>query len=607
MPANSQPAFDDLSLDVMIPDLISKYPSARLVLDKYGLKGCGGPEGPYESLRFFARAHEVDEHILLCEIERVVLKQEQAGAAVSLQAQTPDLADTIYRRFFIAAIAITVTLGATWGAYLLWKIGVLGYSGVSTNEINAHGQAQIFGWMGLFIMGFACQAFPRFWHTTLVAPKLAVAAFLLMLAGIISASFGLALGNHSAMGLPFGLGGSLLELAAVSVFVGLILWTYKCSGKHLEPYLGFVFCSFFWFLVFSIYNCWHVWNLLGAASDSRMLYYLNVFQPALRDMQFLGLGMLIILGVSLRTLPHFYDLPKIESRRGWLLLALLMVAVCMQTIFSLAVKLVALFPQWLLSIPPALMLLGTLALICNWRLWRQFPDSDRSAKFVRAAYCWLIISLVMLIALPIYAALPGVSSLHAFTAATHHAITVGFISMMIMGHAAKVVPTLNGINLKTLTRLWGPFLLINTGCLLRVSTQVLTDWTDHAYPIIGLSGTLEVIALLWWGWHLISIMINGKRAERQNTGVTSLPMCPYPITADTKVAEVIFWHPKLMPIFLSHGFTAISNPVMRNTVARHVSIKQACSLQEIKLDDFLGALNDAVKEIDCQSSCKTDS
>ena len=52
-----------------------------------------------------------------------------------------------------------------------------------------------------------------------------------------------------------------------------------------------------------------------------------------------------------------------------------------------------------------------------------------------------------------------------------HAITVGFVSLMIMGFAAKVVPTLNGIEREQVPTLVGPFLLVNLGCFLRVSTQ----------------------------------------------------------------------------------------------------------------------------------------
>ena len=72
-----------------------------------------------------------------------------------------------------------------WGAYLLLQIGLRGsFTAAGLHEINAHGHAQIFGWVGLFVMGFAYQAFPRFKHTSLVCPHLALATFVMMLAGI---------------------------------------------------------------------------------------------------------------------------------------------------------------------------------------------------------------------------------------------------------------------------------------------------------------------------------------------------------------------------------------------------------------------------------------
>ena len=44
---------------VSLPDLLRAAPEVRPVLDRYGLRGCGGPDGPAESVGFFARAHDV--------------------------------------------------------------------------------------------------------------------------------------------------------------------------------------------------------------------------------------------------------------------------------------------------------------------------------------------------------------------------------------------------------------------------------------------------------------------------------------------------------------------------------------------------------------------
>jgi hypothetical protein len=88
---------------------------------------------------------------------------------------------------------------------------------------------------------------------------------------------------------------------------------------------------------------------------------------------------------------------------------------------------------------------------------------------------------------------------HAYYGAARHAITVGFVSLMIVGVAAKVVPTLNGVNTRDLSPLWGPFVLINAGCLLRVTGQTLTDFTPAAF-LAGVVG-FGVTGLAQWGGH----------------------------------------------------------------------------------------------------------
>src|SRR5215207_6059492 len=89
--------------------------------------------------------------------------------------------DAIYRPFFLAGIAVVLTLGAVWGAYLLVRIAAAGrFTAVGLHEVNAHGHAQIYGWVGLFVMGFAYQAFPRFKQTGLRHPGLAWLSFGLM-------------------------------------------------------------------------------------------------------------------------------------------------------------------------------------------------------------------------------------------------------------------------------------------------------------------------------------------------------------------------------------------------------------------------------------------
>jgi hypothetical protein len=156
--------------DLLVPELLGAHPEARAVLDRYGLRGCGGPIGPYEWIRYFARAHGVDEARLLAELDRAIAApRPRSDKATAPDA--PQLADSIYRRYFLGGILVALTAGASWGAWLLWTTALgRSFRDISISSVNTHGEAHIFGWVGLFIMGFAYQAFPRLLHTSLATP-----------------------------------------------------------------------------------------------------------------------------------------------------------------------------------------------------------------------------------------------------------------------------------------------------------------------------------------------------------------------------------------------------------------------------------------------------
>lgn len=104
---------------------------------------------------------------------------------------------------------------------------------------------------------------------------------------------------------------------------------------------------------------------------------------------------------------------------------------------------------------------------------------------------------------------------HAFFGAYRHAITVGFIMMMIIGVSSKIAPTLSGIDLRRAASLWPTFILLNLGNAMRVTFQIATDYTPSAFPIMGVSGFIEVIGLTLWAYELASNMLAGVRMEKQ--------------------------------------------------------------------------------------------
>jgi hypothetical protein len=587
--------------DILIPDLLHEFPQARSVLDRYGLRGCGGPQGPVESLAFFAKAHDVPIQRLLQEI-RQSLHEPQASPSASAHSE---LADAIYRPFFKAGIAVALSLGAVWGAYLLLRIGLQGsFAAVGLHEVNAHGHAQIFGWVGLFVMGFAYQAFPRFKHTSLSHPRLAFASLWLMVTGIVGRSVLEPLAESSAWLSGSAVAASGIEVIAIGLFVGITVATFRASGKALQAYDYYILSALGWFVIQGIYETVYLAATL-TATGPRLLSLVVTWQGALREMQIHGFALLMILGVSQRIFHHFYGFPAPSRRISIAALFALDAAVSGEIIGLVFMGAVG--QGWaVLWYASVLLLTGAVGLlVSNWRIYGRAEESDRSLKFLRAAYVWLFVSLGMLVFLPIYQfdALPlwapqsaaaQIGFSHAYYGAVRHAITVGFISLMIVGVAAKVVPTLNGVDVRGLSALWVPFVLINAGCALRVGSQTLTDFTSASFPFAGISGLLEVAGLAFWGIHVWSIMT--ARFPKPDVASSATPQAGRlrpgsPIASTSLVGDVLEQQPELLSVFLSFGFRPLANPLLRRALAGQITLEKACRLTGQDTRQLLEALN----------------
>jgi len=258
----------EINESTSVAEVLKRCPTARRIFDQYGLKGCGTEHGPTEPLSFFAAVHQVDLQALLRD-----LKAEAENPSTQQYVYRESLADYIYRRFFEAGIAITLTVGALWGATNLLQIALdknlLQLRLVPS--IHAHAHAMIFGWVGLFVMGFAYQSFPRFKFTTLWRPDLANLTFVLMLAGI-GARIGAELLQPASLGLGLGVLSAGVEFAAISLFVLIILRTARQSMEPRNPYERFIFGAFFWFLVQAIFSDIFFFAKATAASQAQLIH-----------------------------------------------------------------------------------------------------------------------------------------------------------------------------------------------------------------------------------------------------------------------------------------------------------------------------------------------
>ena len=437
------------------------------------------------------------------------------------QNSTLSIADTIHRPFFLAAIITVLTLGCVWGAFNLLTIGLRqSFGATDYSWILAHGHAMVVGFVGFFIMGVAYRVFPRFKHTSLWRPRIAFSVLPAMVIGILVQT----VAHLTAPDGPYielAIFAGALQIGAIFIFALVIIRTIQ-AGKR-EPFDRFIYAALGWFLLAAIANP-VIFTLFEApGSRENLLFYLATFNIPYRDVQLLGVAVIMILGVSLRLLPGAYGLrkpsPQWEAFMFWGVNSAILVGVVTYIVGMSQGN------HWLLTIHWAaslVILFVAVSLPSQYRLFSPFPEAgrDRSLKFIRAAYVWFIVAAVMLVAVPlynfgIYPALTGSRTpfSHAFFGAYRHALTVGFIMMMIIGVSSRVVPTFSGIDVQRTNSLWLTFILLNLGNALRVTTEVATDFTPKAYSIMGVSGFIEVVALGLWAFQIVKDMQFGRRFQ----------------------------------------------------------------------------------------------
>ncbi len=372
-------------------------------------------------------------------------------------------------------------------------------------------------------MGFAYQSFPRFKNTTLWRPDIANLSFYLLLSGIL-ARIVAELIAPAPVATFFGLIGFGLEMLAGAAFVEVLLKTARQSIQPRAKYEMFILAGLFWFLVQIPLSYLLFFAKLFAANEQQQVMRIALIDGPLREVQLLGFAALIIAGVSQRFVPLVYGLkpPQRDYFKNifWLINGSLVL-----NIVSYVLLLLTFNPIFnvFLEIAYCMMPVWAILLVKQLGIFSPPQRRDRSFKFIRAAYLWLLIAAFMLPLFPLYSALTHQLFAHSWMGSYRHAFTVGFISMMILGVSSRVVPVLAGFDSAQMTSLWGPFILINVGNGGRVLLQVLTDWVPKfAYPLIGFTGFIEVIALGWWGIHLWRIMNLAK--SRRQALTTRLPL-----------------------------------------------------------------------------------
>ena len=596
----------EITGNTTVKEIIKHNPETKGVFSKYGLLECGGEYGPEEAIYFFARVHNVDPDCLLKELNDVISGKVAAPEVAAEDAESAY--ENIYEKFIKTAIIIALSTGCVYGALILFYMGIQhSLYAVPKVLIETHGHTQIFGWVGLFIMGVSYFILPRFYAVRIYSGKLANLSFYFMVAGIIlvfTYRTLLPLNNHSFFKILI-MSGCLLEVAAVLMFLIVAMKTILSAEKQeLETYETFLISGYLWFLIVAVAHAGIIYYMLNAGEA--LIPHAAIYP--LRHIQVMGFITLVIFGVISRTLPAFLGLktpnPKINLIIMFMLNASVFVRAVSQPlmVYYADVNLPFYYVfNTLYFTSGCVELLSILLFLYNLNILSK-PEVDFSGmeieksyeKFIWAGIFWLIFAEIGMMVFTVRESFMGIPVSHALIGSYRHAVTVGFITMMIFGFASRIIPISQGIKLHSYSLLTMTFILIIVGCALRVVFQPLAVHTGSvpAYLVMGISGLIESVAIVLFGINIWKTMSDGKRQGAEegevHDEITS-------VTASTNVHQLMKQHPQTIDILVSKGFTQLKNPVLRNTLARAVNIGQAIKIHHTDLDQLLKELNESLK------------
>ena len=154
---------------------------------------------------------------------------------------------------------------------------------------------------------------------------------------------------------------------------------------------------------------------------------------------------------------------------------------------------------------------------------RMFEPSVREAKtrgahasfpfFVRMAYGWLLVAALLGAAAVLWDTSGGIWG------ASRHALTVGFVAVMILSVGQRILPAFAGMRLLWSTKLmFGGLALVTLGCTLRVSCEVLAyqGYAAWAWQVLPISALCELAGLTLFALNIYgTFLLEPSHAAKQ--------------------------------------------------------------------------------------------
>jgi uncharacterized protein involved in response to NO len=365
--------------------------------------------------------------------------------------------------------------------------------------IQAHGHAQIFGWIGSFILGIGFYSIPKL--------RRSAQPFALWAAWLCWTLWTAAVALRWAANVYLWHWRALLPATAAMEVLAFLVFLRAVSGhevkgagkEKLDVWIWVVIIASLGFLGDLLVN-------LAASVAAAVRGTGPSFPPAF-DQRFLVLstwGFLVpfVWGFSAKWLPVFLGLREVRGGR-------LLAAVGLNTagvVCALAGQTVA---------ASVLLLAGGAVAVWALRLFER-PQQAPKIKgvhssfpvFVRLAYVWLLIAAGLGIWAATLTDAPGAWG------ASRHALTVGFLAMMVFSIGQRILPAFSGMRLLFSPRLmFAALALLTLGYTLRVCCEALAyqGFARWAWSLLPVSAVIELSAVVAFAVNLTATFIRRPR------------------------------------------------------------------------------------------------
>jgi len=387
--------------------------------------------------------------------------------------------------YILSGLVFMLLPGTFLGVWNLLSISRLqAAESISPAWIQAHGHAQIFGWVSTFILGIGFYSIPKLRKMKPFPMWRAWFCWAVWTAGVLLRWAVTIWPWHWRVLLPFS---AALELAAFGVFFLTIGPAHASPDGRRKPWEAWIFAVFAATAGLLATLVLQMFETLVLAHTGTSPAFPPDFDRRFLVVSTWGFLVPMVWGFSARWLPVFLGLRPLRP-------ALFLGALGANSAGVLA----ALLGRFDLAVF-LLLASGASAGLAI----RLFEPPERKPKtagvhrsfpfFVRSGYVWLVIAA----ALGVWAE-QDASGSAGIWGASRHALTVGFIAAMVFSVGQRVLPSFCGMRVLASARLmFAGLALLMTGCALRVSCEILAyqGYAGWAWGVLPVSALIEMSAV----------------------------------------------------------------------------------------------------------------